>query len=866
MTTADFTFLGAGAYNAPGSTQVNFSFAPLAGDAQTLYPEGADSRQVASPYLYLQQVWVYPAGESSFATSTPRVYNQTQYITTWAFSGQPPAVGIPEKVFDPLQTLYTSGNDHGSSSAPFVSNQYRWLYAAGLAHSVFGATQARLGRRYLGPVGLPGKQTDFGTPFVSDGQRNVTPPGVQGGVFGEPLVRDFATYLFPVSRKSGVRFGDTAVRDPRQTVGIRGEPSLEVGTPFTYLQTQFLHGWVPEPDDAEYGTPEVANLNRQVFPAPFVSHRFPFHTFPVLENTGRAIALHGADQTEWGGTWVSNYYRSVFQQFAQAPEKAVFGTTQVRTRQVINLLGRGMHTLRVSLPVRVWSNLQTIKAESVRPTAGVGTPWASFSRREIRPPTIVRSVLTLPFVALRERMIYADGVLPERVGWHALYRYQARIRAWGHDHYRTATPQVRNVTPEIHVTSADCYLPGHPPRVGLYQRYLRPAGISHGTSGRPTVADRKRRIYPATNVQVRWGIADVQFDPAQMVPPTQFIRPGSVQAGAGVVSNLEWADPGTPWSGQSIPLGYPAVRVNRITVPSLSAGPSFGTALVRGTTIAVSPWSLAVTFGEARLLGGLQVIRSPVGIAPPGVPAPVVAGPQHIRLGQKRSGDVYIPWDFHTYGDEDLKWYEWAPQTVGAVFGPRNSVQLHRRTVRPHGSAALAFGTAACSLRPQHIRPDGMKMYRRGLPEVFGSGDRNIYPGLFDSLEMGNVFCHARDFGPKWIYPTGHHPHGGAHPPQISTQHEVQLFHRKIFPGSWLSLEFPNQYVGRHHWLYPNGTDMAHWGDSWTSHGVRTLEELDITDDRPHWYGGRVFHEPRGYFINGTDLSRFGTPLTGFSP
>lgn len=474
--------------------------------------------------------------------------------------------------------------------------------------------------------------------------------------------------------------------------------------------------------------------------------------------------------------------------------------------------------------------------------------------------------MTMPFVALRERMIYADGVLPERVGWHALYRYQAQIRAWGHDHYRAAKPQVRNVTPEIRVTSADCYLPGNPPRVGLYRRYLRPASIAPGAHGRPTVADRTRKIYPPPNVQVRWGIADVQFDPAQMLPPTRFIRPDSVQAGAGVVSNLEWADPGTPWSGASIPLGVPVVHGNQITVPSLSTGPSFGTAAVRGTTIAVSPWSLAVTFGEARLLGGLQVIRSPVGIAPPGVPAPVVAGPQHIRLGQKRSGDVYIPWEFHTYGDEDLKWYEWAPQTVGAVFGPRNSVQLHRRTVRPQGSAALAFGTAACSLRPQHIRPDGMKMYRRGLPEVFGSGDRNIYPGLFDSLEMGNVFCRARDFGPKWIYPTGHHPHGGAHPPQISTQHEVQLFHRKIFPGSWLSLEFPNQYVGRHHWLYPNGTDMAHWGDSWTSHGVRTLEELDITDDRPHWYGGRVFHEPRGYFINGTDLSRFGTPLTGFSP
>lgn len=471
MAWEDFSFEGAPGYVAPEGKNVVFSFAPGAFEAQYVHPDSADSALVELPFVSLRVRSLSPDGISSFQSSWSLVYNldqrilargflgtdrpgagkndfafqesgyvapagkqvhfsfvlpgawvqnqtrhitvlefagqpppvgipekvfipqQTQYITTRAFSGQPPAVGIPEKVFDPLQTCYASGAEHQGSGTPFVSNQYRWMYFAGAAHSVFGATQARLGRRYLGPVGLPGKQTDFGTPFVSDGQRNVTPPGVQGGVFGEPLVRDFATYLFPLSRKSGVRFGDTAVRDPRQTAGIRGDVSLEVGIPFAYLQTQFLRGWAPEPDDAWYGAPDVANLNRRVFPAPFVSHRFPFHTFPLLANTGRAVVSHGADQTEWGGTWVSNYYRSVFQQFAQAPEKAVFGTTQVQTRQVIHLLGRGMHTLRVALPVRVWSNLQTIKAESVRPTAGVGTPWASFSRREIRPPAIVRSVL-----------------------------------------------------------------------------------------------------------------------------------------------------------------------------------------------------------------------------------------------------------------------------------------------------------------------------------------------------------------------------------------------------------------------------------------------------------------------------------------
>lgn len=810
------------------------------------------------------------------------IYNFDQEVNTLSFASQPPALPNPV-VYNKTQFLRIPG---GPTSVlfglPVASNYYRWLTNVQTAqHTAIGQPAIQLGRRYIGPAYIATTITDFGTPFVADENRNLYPPGIDATRWGEPEIRDRAQRPKPVGIPSRNAFGIQTVRYRTQAVEPAQHLSQEFGNATVVPWRQVvappgLRVWDLEGARFGYYT-DLYNKNRYVRTNGFQHSLLPIGGLVV--NGARAINPPGLDATKWGGTFTSHRIRHVRPEWYESTRWGY--DNWVHTRKVINLDGWGWHSMKFGIPERVWSNQQTVKPYATYPHTAYGKPWVSEGLRSIGVPYIGQQPTGIPFVAHAVRQIKPAGIPHGHVGIHALETHINLIRMWGYPDGFVGTPSIRNLTPEIHAYPAYAFEPGIKPLVQLKKRYVSPPmGDAPPLLGTPFVSDRTRKIRPPSPDYLRWGNGKVMFDQSQLVPPEQSIRPESVQAGAGVMPTSEWEFPEAPWSGTLIGIPQPTVRLNTIFAEQIpewdyDMTDNFGTPFVRSMVIFIPPGPSLGSIGKPQLLGGTQWVKPTAMLVAHLFGGNRVVGPQYVRCGERRNTltNEWYPFDYHTKGDAYQLWYDWVPMSAGPQLGPNTRVESKHRKIFAKGgygyyeTSCAQYGHPYISRNPQHIRPDGTLSYRRGIPNVLFGGERPLEMQGWKDTVFGAAELLLQDVGTKYIYPDG------LVAPALGVG-RIELKHRRLYPsGVAADQTFAGaSYVGPYLRIYPKSyiededtgevllDKMTTFGTQFVAYRIRNVEQLDITDDEPEWFGPRLRHQGRGYFIPGTPMGSFGRP------
>jgi hypothetical protein len=859
-----------GTYVPPSAATVYFTFGIIA--SRTLSPSGFDYSAVGTPTLHWNQ-FVRPPSWSEFVSyANGLVYNKNQIITTYPFTGQPITPPSP-KVYNLRQYLRPAGTASPFvAGTPWVSNYLRWMYVPGLAVThTFGTTKVNLGRRYIGPAYLSGTQTSFGTPFAAWRNRTISPAGPDFSAFGTLLIKEKAQRCYPVGRASLLAFGVPLVKDRAQRCYPFALDSALYGTGEVYLWKQEIRPagilqWEFEKDRFGYYT-EASLKNKQITTNGYVDSRFSI-TALVYNGARRVSVWSTIPMTRYGTAFVAPRVRS----FGVAwYTQEVFGTPYVRTRQVISLDGWGIHSMRFGIPSRVWSNMQYIKPFATYEQTGYGRQWVSYGLRSLRPSSILTQPAGTPFVSHNPRYLKPAGIQHGYMGTLHLETHQNVVKVWGYLNEGYGTPSIRNNTPEIRVYGAFAFQPGGSPNVSLMRRYLRvPAGQDSGTVSAPFVSYRTRKIRPPSPDYLRWGNALVQFDQSQLAPPQQKIVPNSVQGGAGVVPNWEWEHPDAPYSGATIPLGYPVVKLNTIFAPSLGQIDKFGTPLTRSMVIFVDPGPASFAFGTVKLYGGTKWITQQATDLDEKFGNTHVVGSQIIHCGQKwdASTSTWYDWSFHTSQDPQDPWYLWRAQTAGPVFGSKSTATLQHRRIYPSSyywdvQGFATYGTPRVSTRPQYIRPAGLNSYKRGLPDVSYAGVKPIYANSLADSGFGATAVQVQDYGPKWVRPYGLAAGGMG-------VGRIELKHRRVYPTGIYQFASPKgaQYIGPYLRIYAKpGLDHSSFGTLYIDYKHRKVYQVDVTDDMEPWQTStatRLKHQARGYFIEGTDFGvQFGLADVG---
>ena len=837
-----------------------------------IIPEGIASTAVFGtpklPGVLKPHAW-----DSNIFQNFTWVQNHYQYLNIYPFTGQPITPPSP-KVYNLLQFVRPGG-----MPAPTAfGTAHLTLWAQVVNHTGwqdpdwYGNPWVTHHTRSIGPAYLSGTQTSFGTPFAALGARDLRPDGQELTRYGEALVRDRAQNVLPVGLAPTHALGIPQVRDRSQYFYPFGVDVALIGFPVVNLWQQYvapvaIQQWAFEGDRFGYYR-TVYNKNRYMQANGFVHSVLPLGGFVL--NKARPIRPYGEVQTRFGTAFAAARIRYITPEWY---EGTPFGyDTYVRTRKIINLDGWGFRGPNVPLPIRVWSNLQTVQPFSTYAMTEMPRPWVSPGLRSLSPHSILTQPAGDPFVAYAIRYITPLGIEKGYVGVHQLETHQNIIRVWGYPNGEVGEPRAYNVTPEIRAFSAYAFEPGGKPRVELWKRYLHvEAAPNPPTVPAPFISDRMRRIRAPSLDYLRWGNGQVMFDQSQQTPPQKLILPDSVQAGAGVVPNEEWEHPDAPWTGANIPFGYPLVKLNTIFVDSLGQVDRFGEPSTRSMVIVCDPGPSSTAMGRPTLEGGTQWIERLQGIDASAVfGATNVVGPQRIRLDAKwdAASSTWYPWSFHTNTDPQDRWFDWRAQTAGPTFGAYTTVTNKHRPINPwsysyfNDGVTAVFGRPTITTRPQHIRPPGYTTYKRGMPDVSFVGDKPIYTMDWVDAVFGAPSVTVEDWGPKWIRPAG--TNDTRFGTSSRNDMRVEHFHRQIPMTGWVEFQSWKgaQYVGPYLRIYPKSYIQDQYGnvllDTMTTFGTlyidykhRKIYPLDVTDDLPDW-SATLKHAPRGYFIEGT--------------
>lgn len=869
-------------YTQPVITAITFDFQDaILSFEQYIQVSGIESPGFGSTSIEYNQT-ITNVGWSHDLFGDTLIYNFDQEVNTLSFASQPPALPNPV-VYNKTQFLRIPG---GPTSVlfglPVASNYYRWLTNVQTAqHTAIGQPAIQLGRRYIGPAYIETTLTDFGTPFVADETRNLLVDGIDATRWGEHEVRDRAQRAHPVGIPSRNSFGIQTVRYRTQQILIEQQVSTEFGNAELIHNPQPIYAksivqWDLEGQRFGYYT-DLINENRYVRTNGF-QHSL-LSNGGLVVNGARAINPPGLDATLWGDSFTSHRIRYITPEWYESTRWGY--DNWVHTRKVIDLNGWGFHSLRAGIPARVWSNLQTVKPYATYPMTEMGRPWVSERARNIGVPYIGQQPTGIPFVSYRVRTIAPTGIPKGYFGTHALETHQNIIRMWGYPDGFVGTPSIRNLTPEIHAYPAYAFEPGIKPLVQLKKRYVSPPmGGAPPLLGTPFVSDRTRKIRPPSPDYLRWGNGKVMFDQSQLVPPEQSIRPESVQAGAGVMPTSEWEFPEAPWSGTLIGIPQPTVRLNTIFAEQIPAWDydmtdNFGTPFVRSMVIFIPPGPSLGSIGKPQLLGGTQWVKPPAMLVAHLFGNTRVVGPQYVRCGEQRNTltNEWYPFDYHTKGDAYQLWYDWVPMSAGPQLGPNTRVESKHRKIFAKGgygyyeTSYAQYGRPYISRNPQHIRPDGTLSYRRGIPNVLFGGERPLEMQGWTDTVFGVTELLLQDIGTKYIHPDG------LVAPALGVG-RIELKHRRVYPsGVAADQTFAGaSYVGPYLRIYPKSyiedvetgevllDTMTTFGTQFVAYRIRNVEQLDITDDEPEWFGPRLKHQARGYFIPGTPMGSFGRP------
>lgn len=781
-------------YSVPSTADVNFGGEP------TIRPWGWDNGRYGIPGVYSSLRRIYVSGTPSSNAFGTAVLLKDQQVS--------PVAVAP-----------------GACGTPTVSNYYRSLLVHGAAHQLSGTPQVQLGRRYVGPVYVPTTLTDYGTPMVDWGTRYITPVSVAAPVPGTPEVKDRAARIRPVGWENISAFGVPAVHDSAQTVYVHGavQTTVERAQVVHNPQPIYAKGYLNHDPESGRFSPYTDIYNRDRTVRPNGADSFRFSLGASVLNTARVVAPPGVNLWTPGASFVTHGIQRVLPPGIQPG--AVSQYNALRNRPMINLNGCGINATKVSLPLRVWSNLQTVRAVSAASANQFGKAWVAASPRTLHPTAPELPAPSTHFVAPRVRTLRPVGV-SSYVGLPALETRWNRAKAWGYVHSLYGTATVRNLRPEIRPNSAVTQLMGTP-TVNLYTRRVYPEGNRHIAHGDHYVSYRTRVIRLKGLAPPPILNPTVTFDASQQTPPQQYIVSVNADTHVGY--------------------GTPVLRNNAL-YPSGVECTTYGSHELQSMAIYdIKSVDSVIEPGTPLVLGGLQYIRASSAGDSFDSQRQAIIGLQLIDLGRAWFPGPPPVWekaDYHTYGDQ----YQWKEQTVGPVVGRVEVTLQHRRVMVNSTGVSENDQKPRVSFRKQYVYPTGASTFKRGTPDVMSPKDVPLETYGQEQTLFGRARLVQPYTGPQWVFPSS---------PELSTigRTGVMNRHRYVYVNGFdMSLVKNPQYIGPYQWLYAKGDTTDLHGTAYVDYGVRTVTQLDVTDDMPD-SEIRVKHAPRAYFIAGKPSS-----------
>lgn len=588
-----------------GASVINFhSFAD---------PTGFTEEAFGDPLVLNWMQYVTPSGILEEAYGDALVANLQQFIANGGWESS--ELGTPT-VFDPLQYVLVEGVAAPIFPTHYVADYYQYIDLAGLD--------------------LGGEQ--LGTPFVAFRVRYVAPPWFYTNAFGTPTV--VAVSITPDTWRSHVVATGAVVTHSERAIdgyGVasasavpwpmvfnknaylrqKGWHSLQVQSPTVFNRTQYVGAdpYALNSPPNTFGLAVVANRNRTLYAANFVSSRMGRRTDTYVENAARAVAPAGLDSLMWGPeTFISHYIRYVLPEPWQSSRLTRWGIVY-NDAFLVEPLAIGP-TSRFGRPDPVFSNLQTVVQYNVSGQTTFGTAFVAYRIRTVYPADITYPTAFFPTVRWNPQPIKPAGILPDpldrQFGHVVLSRFM-----------RNARPNSLNVHQVQWVGN---------PRVENRNRVLRPQPVVRGEYGRARVFNKDQYSPTGGETFLRFGATVVEFRTRRVTvsgtaefdmpfthwirnaiadpPGTQLVEPGAIYLGiesnAGAVSSpTVHANSLYPSGILSFASGTAIVRGNDIRPRSITDMDKFGDALVSSTQW-LYPESMPVG-----LLPGLSVVAQP---------------------------------------------------------------------------------------------------------------------------------------------------------------------------------------------------------------------------------------------------------------
>lgn len=667
-----------------------------------------------------------------------RVYNSDQIVENGGWRSS--EFGTPT-VFDPLQTITIEGIE----APAFPDTHYVADYYQDISLDARGPGDGQLG-----------------APFVAFRVRYVEPPWFYTNAFGTPTV--VAVSITPdtwrshvvatgavvtLSRRAIDSYGvasDSAVPWPtifnkNAYLRQKGWDSLRVQSPTVYNLTQYVgvDPYALNSPPSSFGLAGVANRNRTLYAANFVSSRMGRRTDTYVVNAARAIVPAGLDSLTWGPeTFISHRIRYVYPETWQSSRFTRWGIVY-NDAFLVEPASIGP-TSRFGRPDPVFSNLQTLHQYNVSNQTTFGTAFIAYRIRTVYPADITYPTAFFPTVRWNPQPIRPAGILPDpldrQFGHVVLSRFM-----------RNARPMSFNVHQVQWVGN---------PRVENRDRVLRPQPVVRGEYGRAHVFNKDQYVPSGGGSFLRFGATVVEFRTRRVAvngmaefdmplthwirnaiadpPGTQLVEPGSIYIGSStspgaVELPVVTANSIYPTGILSLQMGTAIVRGNDIRPRSITDMDKFGEPLVSGTQ-----WMYPESLPSADF-AGLSFVAQPQ-VSPHTIYAPF--GDRATTQARENNPASGVPHVIGLPGGDG----RWSSDTGWPWFGlPDVSTSPRYLVPEVANQSYPRFGVSVVEHRLRYLRPVAIRGPRFGpvtilnVPQFVGFDEDT--PGYLAGSEVG---------------------------------------------------------------------------------------------------------------------------------
>ena len=823
--------------NADGFTHWTIGDSSISNKWPTVAPQGWNSAEFGTHNFGWRIREVRPTG-----IALP--FSQVDKPSLWQTPSLKPAGIAPPAITKPtvwagVRVIEQIGSNMQRFGEASVDFSYRFIKheGSGVNVSAYGTHRVENGIRELIASGRALDQ--YGTPWVSFGQRYVTPDGIYFNFATRHMVGGLR--YIAADGFNAARFG-TRIIPESQTVyasGFVGAFGLATAINrklfikpdgFTTFTEPKLH----------WGNATLFNKKRYITQNYDVDSELNPPRWPqwtAIENRNKVMGAIGNNELKSGRPFVYNNARGIYP-VGMPPSWITTRTDRSMIADRIRFLKlEGMESPYISSwasvnnkavllkpngyiaslfgTAHIESNRREFKRIGNLDSAVLGYPFVAPAIREIlleRRYSIAPPIIRLPTVDLHTRYIEDAGGFesnPSNIGRASLsIHWNIIAPRWNLQHF-FGYPVLKNLTPEVVTRGRNAEDFGST-LVRLQWRGVTTAETFTQVFGRTMIADTRRVIYVSG---LNAGMVSDKLKVVRTGAP-----PYSEQ---NIIVELGIEEPKPQVSNPSM---------NQQVVYVLSASPQtkFGNTEVKSNSlrpVGISYELDAVSRPDVSLLNRMITVKGDAG-APIEPPAPRLS-PHTIwavKEAPQQAKDNHEPRQLHYVG-ETFNYPYYGP---GERFGTQR-VENYHRSISARGSAHGSYGTASIINKRSYVTVKGMLMLRMGWPGIPGNGKVQVYASIYSMLFGKPSVAYGPYLGPQTIKPAGMAV-------SMVTATRVEHFHRELLAkgrdsmamGTWRPGENPYQWqglrIGELMPTIPTGFENAEYGTCWVSLRVRELQ------------------------------------------